>query len=806
MQFEITVVDMLSQPVKTTRFNWTLEKENQIAAGTADTDANGKTVINVVPTVPTGAELKIFNAALEGGLSVAFPKAKLVKTIDVKPRKTSDQGSVDAGSNYSIGYDLTVNNNTEWDWLVWETEGNSDPKYQRGGKERKLGLYRVNYDKLRRRDGSEEWADAHTNGTIGGAKVMVAVLEDLDYSRHKELIKTFLPSFKITGGKITEPLYRAIRYQAMTVSRSTVGATTLNTGDFKPPYIVMPFNYDDNSDNSKALGKTLTADPLPTFEAARLNAELTRWATASRSTIAAFTAADVDLTPQPKNQWTLRSSVESDGRLPQVTGNLALQTLRQYQNTPTNSATRYYSVKTGVDFVSTQEQGRLTNKDLLEENSVHAMHRSNLIYKTMQRFGESVFEAKYQLEILCVLIEGRKNLETGENKFDGFQIREVGKAAVGEVWFPGLAIPGHGKAFAEKWGGITGEGWLDFWKENFAKPMGRAKAEMLVFFGMQHMTSNSQNFLVAFSRPPAGASPKSKHLILRDIGDTLYNNNFFDVLKTVHPSYDEAWAEEHAVDPLLGDNGITLTKGWAGSKYTCPKILRIGPGIVFFFEPFYKGDIEAHPRGVDILVDWCVAHNYAFLDYMKQAIGYRENWSDAGDDTYKPDLPGRILKFSTLNKALESEYVKVVDEVLKIKPARRWEMLRKIELDRTTNPPTIFNDGKGFVNGHELLICAEVHQFIQSPAGKAGLVDFHKRGGKLLPVQPVVSTEACLSCQTVKPTPARDWLKCQDCRSLFCINCGKNLKFPVGTLKSLEKLTPERRCGKENCRGIAIRL
>lgn len=243
----------------------------------------------------------------------------------------------------------------------------------------------------------------------------------------------------------------------------------------------------------------------------------------------------VDVTPKAENAWQLRPPSESSWK-PYVQGIPTERTLRAYQGEGANATVKYYSVKTGVQYVATVDQ--LPNgKDLLEENSMHAMNRSNLIKATMQRVGEGKFEGRYQIEILCILLQKNPDgdarvasnpqdrvnpeetsvtvkakrtriadlvregeeanseemvklqreiadiLKPGEARikdiksgigWDGVQVREISNAGASDIWFPALAIPSHGKAFVESW--AAGQDWKKFWELNFAVPLGRAKA------------------------------------------------------------------------------------------------------------------------------------------------------------------------------------------------------------------------------------------------------------------------------------------------------------------------------------------
>lgn len=699
-------------------------------------------------------------------------------------------------------YDIADNNTNFRDWLIWETEGNSDPKYQRGGRARKLGLYSLNYDLLRKA-GAGDWAARHTDGTIGGGWVKVAVLDELDYASHAPLIGTFLPSFTIPGGKLAEPKERAVRYKAAVAGRNAGGNSGLNSIDVRPPLIVMPFNYDDNSSASKAIGRDLHKDPLGNAAATRLTHELTRWATASRSTITAFDPAKPSLLPNPQTTWNLRPGTADVHDLPQVIGDTAASKFLDFQLL--NNGKRYYSVKTGVNFVATQNQG-VNGKDLLESNSIHAMSRSNLIAGITKKVGEGRFEAKYQIEILSILLGG------GES-WDGIQIREIGEAGRGQVWFPALAIPMHGKAFAEAW--QPGCVWTDFWGQHFARPLGRAKAEMLAYFGLQHMTSNAQNFLVAFDRGAPGSA--AKHVILRDIGDTILNTRCFDILKPVSPSlFGTTWDHEVAD----AQNGIVLaqsrTELTIGGGYANPQITRIGVGIVFFFPPFLKGDLntDADPGKASIVARWCLQHNEGFLEYMREKLGYDESWS-AGSDVIDGVLLESIKKNADLSISGKSEaYANLASDVMGLSATTRQRLINELRDEISRFAPTAkqhVNDLQRLVAGHELLICAEIHAFLGSDAGGRALVNLHKYGTARGPVQPPpVAVKArgpaaltCANCGKEKQKSDLGWFKCGTCAALFCGNCTAGLAYPPNVKPIAQRATTVRACGVAQCGGTA---
>lgn len=931
--------------------------------------------------VDTTLALKHDGATKNGNPLVVTRAVRLETPIVSEPKPEIIE---DSEAPEHQGYDIRENNAKYWDWLTWETEGNSDLRYQRGGKTRKLGLYRLNYDLLRKAGGGE-WKKSEDERLLGGGWVKVAVLDAFDYSNHLELIRTFLPCFRIEKGKVFEPFERIDPVIELLISKSEKSEIKVNTSDVPPPIIVMPFNFDDNGPKSNAIGKELESGVFPIVKTKKLELELNRWSSASRSTIAAFPMPEWGFwKPAPNNKWNLRPEAAENPKFPffpnewttQIVGPPGGQMLCQFQKEALNKKTRYYSVKTGVQFVSTVDQSG-NKKDQLEENSIHAMNRSNLIAATINRLGMGRFKARYQLEVLCILIlrdpatsqkvaenpDGLENKETekpkyqrrdeiavelkkiiqnrkpmwelvkkeekieldklnndvsladsklsewqerkekkvepekdllfmeegkelekalvkakkelvdgesiikaeskqkwfkiqtetdvgnqiklwnlimeiavndlaksitrlsttadkikpkdsvgsapeldneplmviddkegtfkvvcggkkfekfgksesvncikiasfvesvdfdsfsrqiepiinqlsADNKtavslrkqeieedklklgFDGIQIREVSDAAIEDIWFPALAIPSHGKAFFESWAKESEEkDWVKFWETNYAVPMGEAKGEMLLHFGMQHMTSNAQNFLVAFDRG-GGKGGKLKHLILRDIGDTLYNDYLFEVLNEVDPLFKKEFTHE-SKDKF----GVTLASELG--SYTKPRMIRIGASIVFLFGPFVQGEILKRKDCYKLLARWCMAHNYAFLNYLRGAIGYTNDWNP-GKDEIKPEFRDSLSKSCELNKKNDSDYESIiVPGVLNLHSTSRWKLIEEFELECKNIPDKntidkvdeeIAAQTMRLVNAHEVLICAEAQCFIRSEKGKAALRKLH---------------------------------------------------------------------------------
>ncbi|MFT3765933.1 MAG: hypothetical protein QM820_10510 [Minicystis sp.] len=321
------------------------------------------------------------------------------------------------------------------------------------------------------------------------------------------------------------------------------------------------------------------------------------------------------------------------------------------------------------------------------------MHRSNLISRIRKLYRPGSLEARYQLEILSVLMYlGRWDIEVGRDehddpitenveRWDGFQVREIGDST-GEVWFPALSIPTSGKAFAREWG--HARSWKDFWKETFAVKLGRAKGEMLAVFGLQHMTANAQNMLVVFDRASNHGSLASRSnarcVTLRDIGDTILNDHFFAVLRGVDTEFANLWTKENA-----SKWGVTLRSGIG--QYFKPVITRLGTSIVFFFGPFMQGDASK----AKVVTEWSIAHNNGFRRYMEDNLGYARGWQ-AGPAAPLPEPQADILRVLKLNagynKRTWAAYSALIPRIEALHSTQRWTLLEALEAEAAQVPDT----------------------------------------------------------------------------------------------------------------------
>ena len=642
----------------------------------------------------------------------------------------------DADREEIIAAELKKNNEETWDWITWETLGNPGKDYRRSDRMRKLGLYKLSYDLLRKaNDDADKWAPASTEGgEIGGGRVRIHVLEDLDYSAHESLIKTFLPGFSIEGDRLVEPAQR----QGGVLSVSRVLNNTANSS----LSLIMPYNYDDNRMGGRTLGTDMAA--LPGYNeksgCGRLDRELDRWSTASRSMIVAFDSlSKSEQLHKDKLIWPWRKQGNTQEI---IDGDPDDMLLSDYAGL--NTDREFYSVKTGVTFVGKAEETS-TGKDLLESNSLHAMYRSRLIDGICRKYPSEMAGTRFQLEILTVTIERPNPAKDGGGMhWDGFQVRNIPGLKRNEIWFPGTAIPNHGKAFAQCATGDNTDGvWQEFWQTSFAEALGRAKAQMLVYCGLQHMTANAQNMLAIFSRGQPGGMGPSTEITLRDVGDTCLNDTFFKVLKTVQDPdvkklFNDMWSKETA-SPA---HGVFLDRGDWG-KYSPPYVTRTMGQSVFFMQRFFQElTVPDDSQRCKLALKWNVALNESFMDYMREKIGYPSPITVGGsmrgytfDENVKDYRQQRAAVWGDLEsqaficEATKGAYPQLVPKLQQLSPGVRQNLLFEVwtKIQSILNSSDVL-DEKGMQylgSAHELLIGIEIDEWVKTPEGKKALLALH---------------------------------------------------------------------------------
>jgi len=145
--------------------------------------------------------------------------------------------------------------------------------------------------------------------------------------------------------------------------------------------------------------------------------------------------------------------------------------------------------------LSQPEKTRLREEALDAVRWVHTLER-------IDRMLPPPHTARMVLEALVVMT---RDSETG------FLVRDLEQFQDGHYYLPALSLPWVGPAIAARYG-VAFE---VFWREHFARAVGRGKAELLARYGLWYKTPNPQNVVVQLD---PGLMPTGR-LIFRDLGD-----------------------------------------------------------------------------------------------------------------------------------------------------------------------------------------------------------------------------------------------------------------------------------------------
>jgi hypothetical protein len=335
-----------------------------------------------------------------------------------------------------------------------------------------------------------------------------------------------------------------------------------------PYFAVLPYNRRDNTDESTAIGTR----PLDGVRLTPLEATLPMWNTASRSSLASIDGVETRnsrAVPVPGNGGLWPGFCDAKSTrfpTPDPAGGMALD-LAAYGADFHN---KIFSVKSGVNYIGTQKQA---SKAVLEHNSILAVQRSAYIRLVERTFGRNPYDDPHLLILTEVMTVMRRHSlwepwfrwqrgeptwadrakfgETGPPQpafGDGYQIRSLRGIKHDKKYFPPTSIPfvkiaarridaastcriSHGDEMKAPTGPdsalqagmprsealleqLDAPGWSDFWRIHYAEPLARAKATLLLRYGLQGFGGNAQNFLLEMDN----GVPNGR-VIVRDMGD-----------------------------------------------------------------------------------------------------------------------------------------------------------------------------------------------------------------------------------------------------------------------------------------------
>lgn len=143
------------------------------------------------------------------------------------------------------------------------------------------------------------------------------------------------------------------------------------------------------------------------------------------------------------------------------------------------------------------------NKAFPKESMLSSMRRTEIIEKIDATLGPDP-ELILLKDIFTV---------TEKSTGHGFSLRDLRPLNDGHLYFPAHMIPSLGEEIARKNGSHTAE----FFKQHWARPLGKLQAKLLFRYGMEFNPINPQNFLIQLDR---NLKPTGK-LACRDLGDTF---------------------------------------------------------------------------------------------------------------------------------------------------------------------------------------------------------------------------------------------------------------------------------------------
>jgi hypothetical protein len=254
----------------------------------------------------------------------------------------------------------------------------------------------------------------------------------------------------------------------------------------------------------------------------------------------------------------------------------------------------YYSIKAPTDFPHGPKGVYQPDKSTTKEDINDAIHRMELIDKIESEIGTDP-----------TLILAKEIVMVSEKKSgEGYLIRDLSFMKSGNYYLPAFSIPFVGREIALH-NKATPE---MFWKSAYAEVLGKAKAKLLLRYGLQMETPNPQNMLIELD---SDLKPTAR-IVFRDISDT-------ELVESVSLGLGD-------YDSLVNDNhhGVKNTKiispDWRLSAWNFNT-----PGNGYFdftiidwgktHDKAYKKEIE-NALGVDLSQFETLDKNINFYDFM----------------------------------------------------------------------------------------------------------------------------------------------------------------------------------------------
>ncbi len=241
---------------------------------------------------------------------------------------------------------------------------------------------------------------------------------------------------------------------------------------------------------------------------------------------------------------------------------------------------RGLTLKMGTDFPHGPKGQYQPKKAFTKDDVLSAMIHSKHLKEMDKELGEDR-ELIMLPETMTVADKASLN---------GYVVRDIRAMDSGHYYVPALSIPYIGREIAAH----NHAEFNEFWKKNYAELLGRAKAKLLLRYGLQMETPNSQNMLIQLDRnlQPTG------RIVFRDISDSF----FVDVAGEGLGFQKQMKVDvEHEYDPVS-----VLQPYWSNSSWR-----------------FDEAGSKSVPYAA--LQEWGYAHNKAYQDYIEAELGVKMN-------------------------------------------------------------------------------------------------------------------------------------------------------------------------------------
>jgi hypothetical protein len=554
--------------------------------------------------------------------------------------------------------------NAGYDWLTYETVQNKIP-FRKSNQARDVGLYFVELRHMR------VWARDHlpqemfsvlvesffpdsSNDDISELSNQTKLWEAENPASHQAAspLRAVTPVSN-PGAQAGQPSPA----QASAPIVASRGRNGINIGDHR---VVLPYNYWDNSIRSHSIGTDGPVGPYPR-QLSRWDKAWKLWKTASRSSIMELgrvmpAAALPNQYVSPTwNPWPFKPLNGRDER-ETFANKSAEKPPTKLQSTPfadevrntthfqlSNRNKYHFSVKTGVCFVGFEDQWA-AHKDIIGDWKVGCL-RSDYIAQVQEeaKGWPRLNDIAIQTELLTVVerdVERLRDWMAG--KTDGISVRDISMMSAGHAYIAPLSIPmldvDHKKLVSE-FHHVSNKVWCDFWRENYAAALGRAKAYFLLRYGLQHGNPNVQNYLLELKKTAGGLEGPAR-VVIRDVQDASIHREVIWAL------YGDPTQLPPTTSPIDGATAtqlqslrlLSLSAQFKDAEYRGEETGSTGPmfgppGTQFgwfrfsAFSNFEKPKTRASVpeatgmRILELMSNWGLAHNAAYVNCVEECLG-----------------------------------------------------------------------------------------------------------------------------------------------------------------------------------------